>query len=126
MKKIISLITLLLVLSALSSTVFAPIVINKQEFINKQTFREQMLQKDKALHFSASFLITTGGFMFGQSNGYNRSDSKMIGVGLGAIVGIGKEIYDTKKKPPTGFSLHDILADSIGIISSIGLIELSK
>ncbi len=126
MKKIISLITLLLVLNTLSSLVFAPIVINKQEFANKQTFKEQMMKPDKALHFSASFLITTGGFMFGQSNGYNRNDSKMIGVSLGMLAGLGKEYYDCKKENPTNWSWHDILADSFGIISSIGLIEISK
>lgn len=39
-----------------------------------------------------------------------------IGYGVTMAVSIGKEIYDTHKPKPTGFSLGDLMADLLGVI----------
>ena len=96
------------------------------EYTQHRTFKDQMLQKDKLLHYSACFVLTTGGYMFGQSNGYSIADSKIIGIGIALGIGIAKEYYDTKKENPTGWSWHDLLADTAGIISAISIIGVSN
>ena len=100
--------------------------VSTKEYEQHKTFKEQMMQKDKLLHYSACFVLTTGGYMFGQSNGYNTNESKAIGVGLALGIGIAKEYYDTIKKKPTGWSWHDLLADIAGITSAVSLIGVSN
>ena len=39
-----------------------------------------------------------------------------IGYGVTMAACIGKEIYDTHKPNPTGFSLGDLMADLLGVI----------
>jgi len=71
--------------------------------------------KDKYLHVIASFLATEASYVAMRSSGANLNDSRVGSLMFGVSVGIGKEYYDTKKKPPTGFSYKDLAADCIGV-----------
>ena len=126
MRKLISVFILLCVVSACMGLIFAPIKLNVEEFVQHQSFKEQMMGKDKLLHFGASFLITGSGYMYGRSNGFSNHESQIIGIGLGLTIGLAKEYYDTKKKNPTGWSWYDLLADGAGIISAATLMEVGN
>jgi uncharacterized protein YfiM (DUF2279 family) len=69
---------------------------------------------DKILHFSASAAITGLTYHF-YVNRLNRPEDrgKVYSVSLTALVSIGKELYDTKKKGC--FSWKDLLWDGLGL-----------
>jgi len=68
--------------------------------------------QDKLMHGTISAIIVFGGMaLFGNGIGMG------VGVVLASIVGVGKEVYDTK----TGgkWSWGDIVADAVGIIAGV-------
>lgn len=68
------------------------------------------VRPDLVLHFILSFMISFVLLLL--------IKNPIIPIGITLLVGIGKEIYDVYKTNPTGFDLKDLLADSLGIISS--------
>ena len=74
-------------------------------------------QKDKIYHFSVSFLLMLVFYFL-------TKDANKSAI-LTILIGIGKEIYDTKKKKPTGFSFYDIIADGAGILTALMLLKIT-
>lgn len=72
------------------------------------------LSQDKFLHFSVSAAIT--GYSYYGAVGkldMHRGTAKTVSVSLTALIGIGKELYDKKKKGL--FSWKDLFWDGAGI-----------
>ncbi len=72
--------------------------------------RDPIWGKDKAYHFSVSFIICTSAMMFG---GMNREQAFAVTIGIGVL----KEFYDWGIKK-TGFSLRDLGYDVAGAVFS--------
>ena len=68
------------------------------------------MQKDKIYHFSVGLVLALIGMVF---------LSLYLVIILGLVVFIGKEIYDTYKSSPTGFSGWDLLADGVGFVVGV-------
>ena len=85
--------------------------------ISAQEITKPKLGKDKYLHIIASFVATETAFLLMQENNSNYGESLTGGLIVGFSIGLSKEIFDAKfKKPPSGFSKTDLIADGIGII----------
>lgn len=62
---------------------------------------------DKLLHFLCAMALMIATSLL---------TNLCIGYGVTMAVSIGKEIYDTHKTNPTGFSIGDLMADLLGVI----------
>lgn len=67
---------------------------------------------DHFLHMFVSFMIA---FVFGVV--FSSSIWVLVGT---MLIGVGKEIYDTKKEVPSGFDVNDLAFDSLGAV--VGLL----
>ncbi len=79
-----------------------------------ETSRDKWLSQDKFLHFSACAAIS--GFAYHISVHRFEEDmhrGRVYSVSITALIGIGKELYDKKKK--NHFSWKDLLWDGLGI-----------
>lgn len=68
------------------------------------------VEPDKIQHAagSAAIVVVTSPF-------FANSDHPVLYPFLTAMaIGVAKEIYDTKKKNPTGFNMQDLAADAVG------------
>jgi uncharacterized protein YfiM (DUF2279 family) len=76
--------------------------------------KDKWFSGDKLLHFSASAAITGLTYHF-YVNRLNRPEDRgrVYSVSLTALVGIGKELYDKKKKGY--FSWKDLVWDGLGL-----------
>ena len=84
--------------------------------ISAEEIRKPKIGKDKYYHIIASFIATETTFLLMRENNQSFDESLTGGVFVGISCGFGKEIFDSKyKKPPTGFSKADLIADLIGI-----------
>jgi putative lipoprotein len=75
--------------------------------------------KDKALHFAASATIAAGGYTIGAAVFDARRDALLLGGGLAALAGVGKEALDL-----AGYgdpSWKDLAWDGIGTIAGLAL-----
>lgn len=75
--------------------------------------------KDKALHFAASGTIAAGGYAVGAALLDARGHALILGGGLAALAGVGKEVLDL-----TGFgdpSWRDLAWDGIGTVAGLAV-----
>ncbi len=81
--------------------------------------------RDKALHFSASFLLTTNG-QYVLVNKLDASEDASLPVSAASAlaVGIAKEVYDARRVNGSGFSLRDLAWDAAGIAAAALLVAL--
>jgi len=85
---------------------------------------DKWIAKDKALHFFCSAAIT--GLAFHSTHcqlGYNKEESRIFSISLSGAVGIGKEFWDSKKKPSSA-SWRDLVADGMGILTGVLLFTI--
>lgn len=74
---------------------------------------------DKALHFGASAAISASGYGIGTALWPDRTRPLVLGAGLGAAAGVGKEVLDL-----AGFgepSWRDLAWDGIGVVVGLAL-----
>jgi predicted membrane chloride channel (bestrophin family) len=83
-------------------------MMEKINILIKQLAEKLGIMTDKVLHCIVSLIIA---FVFGLI--FNGSVISMI---LTMLIGVGKEIFDTKKENPTGFDVNDLAFDSLGCI----------
>lgn len=91
---------------------------------NRPSEFRQLLKVDKAKHLVGSMIGTV--LIYKISNVHldiESSESKIISTGIMLSFGVGKEIWDKKRKS-TGFSWADLLANGAGII--LGLILVNQ
>lgn len=77
------------------------------------------LARDKALHFGASLAISSAGYTFGAAVFESRGHALLLGGGLAAAAGLGKEALDL-----AGYgdpSWKDLAWDGIGTLVGLGL-----
>ena len=75
---------------------------------------DQWFSQDKFLHFYFSATITGLGYhVYADRMKKDEDQGKVISVSLTALIGLGKEIYDKKKK--NLFSWKDLAWDGLGI-----------
>jgi uncharacterized protein YfiM (DUF2279 family) len=80
---------------------------------------DKFIAKDKALHFICSAAIVGLSFHSTYNQlGYDKDDSRIFSISLTGLIGIGKEIMDSKKKPSSS-SWRDLLADAVGIAAGV-------
>jgi uncharacterized protein YfiM (DUF2279 family) len=81
--------------------------------------------RDKALHFGASFLLTTNG-QYVLVNKLEARECAALPVSIGGafVVGVAKEVYDARRINGTGFSLRDLVWNAAGIGAASLLIAL--
>jgi putative lipoprotein len=70
-------------------------------------------QEDKQQHIQVTALISLMTSSVAHEMGYTTTQSFWIGVASALAVGLGKELYDSRKSG-TGFSGEDMMADGIG------------
>lgn len=66
------------------------------------------IMTDKVLHCIVSIVIA---FFFGLV-----LNGSVFSIIITMLIGVGKEIFDTKKENPTGFDVNDLAFDSLGCI----------
>lgn len=98
---------------------------DSSKYVNpKITLSESWFGLDKGQHFTGSLI---GTIMLSQVNNryfdINKSNSKMIGVGIVFSIGITKELFDSKKNNNI-FSWKDLVANVAGIITGIAVMEI--
>ncbi len=77
---------------------------------------DDWLGYDKALHFSASFLLTLSGqYVLTDKGGL--SDGAALPLSAGAALGFGlaKEVADSRRAVGPHFSLRDLAVDALGV-----------
>ena len=77
---------------------------------------------DKVKHFFIAGFVESMSFAGMQAAGSNRSTARISALGATAIVSVGREIHDKKKKGL--FSVRDLAWDAIG--ASAALLVLNK
>ena len=76
----------------------------------------QTISHDKVMHFSSCYVISATSTVF-LSHKYTKNEAAWIGFGIGATVGISKEIYDMKYGHSDENDLYaDILGAALGSI----------
>ncbi len=81
----------------------------------------QTVPHDKIMHFSSCYIISSTSTTF-LSHKYTKNEAAWIGFGIGATVGISKEIYDMKY----GHSdKNDLYADLLGAALGSIVIRIS-
>ena len=76
----------------------------------------QTVPHDKVMHFSSCYVISSTSTVF-LSHKYTKNEAAWIGFGIGATVGISKEIYDMKYGHSDENDLYaDILGAALGSI----------
>ena len=97
MNKLLKIVTIVLLLASTSEA--------------KNTF---FMQKDKQLHMVAGTMVgLVSSSFFHDKLGFSASQSYFAGVVTSLLVGVAKEMYDSRKGG-TGFSTKDILATGLG------------
>ena len=77
----------------------------------------QTIPRDKIMHFSSCYIISATSTTF-LSYKYTKNEAAWIGFGIGATVGISKEIYDMKWGHSDENDLYaDILGAALGSIT---------
>ncbi len=81
---------------------------------------------DKALHVSASFLITLSGqYALTSKAGWSEGDALPLSMGVSGAAGLAKELYDWQFDASSGhFCRRDLVADALGIALAAGFILL--
>ena len=74
-----------------------------------------MIPKDKLYHIISGTIIATIGFFIGKLVfNLDENNAAKVGLALTIVGGLSKEVYDMKKKNPTGFDKIDLLATVVG------------
>lgn len=83
------------------------------------------LGRDKALHFTISFLLTTNG-QYVLVNKFDAGEGAALPVSAGGAlaVGLAKEVYDARRIGGSGFSVRDLAWDAAGIAAAALLVAL--
>jgi uncharacterized protein YfiM (DUF2279 family) len=85
---------------------------------------DRWFAKDKALHLTASLILTGVSYRVYHDEYENTEEnSRIFASGLTLLVGIGKEVIDTQTPQGTA-SLKDLAADGLGIL--LGLLLFSS
>ena len=94
-------------------------------FINIKAQKINILLDDKTAHIYAGAFISSSTQLITYSIMKNKNImlSGYIGNSVAFMAGVGKEIYDTQKLNPTGYSYEDMLATAYG--ACVGNIILS-
>ncbi len=118
MRKLITLLTILTISLGYTNTFETSL--NRLEQINYADQINNPTQPDKVLHFFVGASVSaityfTHQLSFGDGTKASSKKSKWIAIGFGALVGVGKEIYDHRNGGK--FSGGDILATMLGAVS---------
>ena len=86
----------------------------KRDFFKSKPLSDQWFSGDKFLHFSACASICGLTYHF-YANRLHRDEDrgKVYAISLTALAGLGKELYDKKKK--NHFSWKDLFWDGLGL-----------
>lgn len=76
--------------------------------------RDRFFAEDKLMHFFTSFAATSLAASGARVAGFDARDSRRIGVATGAVLGVGKEIYDLDRPGETA-SVLDLVWDAGGV-----------
>jgi uncharacterized protein YfiM (DUF2279 family) len=81
---------------------------------------DRWLGADKVKHLFLAGMTTATAFSGGRLAGLERRPALGVGIGVGAIVSIGKEIRD--RRVTRHFSARDLVADALGITAYAALL----
>ena len=111
--------------------------INSQNIdLNDQNFNDSGKSKPEAIKSEPWFAIDKGQHLIGSfvstlliakvNNSYfgvDKSNSKKIGIGITFSIGLAKETFDSQKSNNV-FSWKDLMADVVGIVAAIAVLEI--
>lgn len=80
--------------------------------------------EDKLKHFVASFVVSSLSVSGARLAGFDRPTSIRVGLGIGAGVGVLKEIRDVRVEG--AFSYRDILWDIAGIAAAAAVVDAAR
>lgn len=81
--------------------------------------KDECFAKDKAKHFSASFLIGALTYSIARAGEADKDDASIIGFSLSSTCGIAKEINDEVKR--NDWSYKDLIWDFIGSVAGVSI-----
>ena len=77
---------------------------------------DNWLGYDKALHFSASFLLTLSGqYVLTDKGGLSNGRALPVSTGIALGLGVAKEVVDSRRAVGPHFSLRDLAVDAFGV-----------
>lgn len=80
---------------------------------------------DKVQHVAFGFLATVGSqYTFVNKAHYSEARALPLSMGMSALLGISKELYDWRWSRSRFFSTRDLVADAVGIALAAGFIRL--
>lgn len=71
------------------------------------------IQNDKLKHFGVGAVVGSGAYYFTYKATENKAKSVLASIGSSLLIGLGKELYDSRKGG-TGFDNADLLATGFG------------
>lgn len=80
--------------------------------------------EDKIKHFVASFVVSSLAASSARAAGLRRSDSLLLGAGVGVSVGLAKELDDVRRGG--GFSGYDLVWDLAGVGAAIAVLDAAR
>jgi hypothetical protein len=81
---------------------------------------DRWLGADKVKHVFMAGLTTATAFSGGRLAGLDRGPALGVGIGVGALVSVGKEVRD--RRVTRRFSVRDLAADALGITAYAALL----
>lgn len=93
--------------------------------IGAQPTRDRWIAEDKLKHFMASFVVTSIAASAARAGGAEPGQSAWIGAGVGASVGIWKEIRDGTH-PGHSASVRDLVWDFAGVGASVAFMRHTR
>lgn len=83
------------------------------------------IQEDKIKHFGVGAIVGTGAYFVTYDITHNKTKSTIACIGSSILIGLAKELYDSRKGG-TGFNNADLLATGLGGISAGITINIFK
>ena len=116
MKNTIHILILLIIMSTFSFSSNYSFKNNNKSKFNYLQKKDEWMSFDKLQHFSFSFLLCLSSqYILENKINFSHKKSLQISISQTFAIGLGKEIYDSKKKD-NFFSKKDFAANTLGII----------
>ena len=86
---------------------------------------DDWIARDKAMHVSASFLLTLSGqYVLTDKSDLSGARALPVAAGSALALGVLKEVADARRPRHPHFCWRDLAADAVGVALAVALIEL--
>lgn len=86
---------------------------------------DDWLGRDKALHVGSSLLLTLSGqYLLVDKAGLSNAEALPVAASTTLLLGVMKEVTDSRRTPHPLFSWRDLAADAAGVLVAAALVSL--